>query len=267
MPKRTAANADCRPNVNAVIPGAPSPKLCSPKHRARISSALLVPVMIAGGLVSTVGCHDGPLYQLKKVNPFYVSQWNADKKIGVTDTQRRDELQLLASSVGSMSAAEQAKWIPHLNQLIENDPNVEMRRLAVRAAGRISDPRSMDLIKRGLDDDAAKVRMQACSSLGNKSGDDAARLLVATIGTEGNLDVKHSAMEALGNFQSPIASQSLRTALVDSNPATKQLAMESLRGVTGKDYGDDPSVWIAALDGQEVEEPKSRIAEVFRGIF
>ncbi len=142
-----------------------------------------------------------------------------------------------------------------------------MRRLVVKAAGRLDDPAAIKMIETGLDDSSVKVRMEACRSLGMKSGDDAARLLVATVGTDTSEDVKHSAMAALGKHKSQIAIDSLSLALQDRNPATRELAIESLRGATGKNYGDDPQVWIAALNGTPTEEAPVRFADRVRGIF
>ncbi len=94
-----------------------------------------------------------------------------------------------------------------------------------------------------------------------------ARLLVATLGTDTSEDVKHSAMAAMGNHKNQAAIDSLRLALPDRNPATRDLAMESLRGATGKNYGDDPEVWIAALDGTPTEEAPVRFADRVRNLF
>ena len=100
-----------------------------------------------------------------------------------------------------------------------------------------------------------------------RDGDEEARLLAATAGSETNDDVKHAALAALGNHQNSISVDSLKIALNDRNPATRNLAVESLRGATGKNYGDDPQVWIAALDGKPTEEVEIRFADRIRSIF
>lgn len=215
-----------------------------------------------------MGCQDGPLYALKAANPYYtMNEWKKDEAIGVTDHERREQLASLTESIGSMSPDRQSYWTGHLQQMIEKDDSPEMRRLAVRAAGNLRAPSAMALIEKGLDDESMKVRMEACESLGRRTGDDAIRMLAATLGTETDQDVRHAAMSALANHKSPIAVDSLRVALNDRNPATRSLAMDSLRGATGKNYGDDPQVWIAALDGKPVNEPETRIADRIRDLF
>ncbi len=124
------------------------------------------------------------------------------------------------------------------------------------------------MIDKGLDDDSTKVRMEACQALGKRQGDDAARMLAATVGTETSDDVKHAALTALSNHKSQLAIDSLKIALSDRNPATRDLAVQSLKGATGKNYGDDPTVWIAALDGKKpTSQPPTRIADRIRNMF
>ena len=118
-----------------------------------------------------------------------------------------------------------------------------------------------------MDDDSVKVRMQACRALGNQATDERVLLLASAVGSETSTDVKHAAMRALQNQSSPTAVEALRLALSDRDPATQNLAIASLRGATGKDYGDDPETWIAALDGQPVEEAPTRFADRIRELF
>ncbi len=225
-------------------------------------------VALAITAVGLTGCQDGPMYALKTVNPYYVlNEWKADEAYGVTDHQRMSQLADLADSIHEMSAEEQKTWFEHLKNIGETDPSPEMRRLVVRAARNLDGTMAMPLIETGLDDDSMKVRMEACRSLGVRGGDQEARLLAATLGTETNLDVKQAAIRALGEHQNATAIDSLRVALNDRNPATRTLAVESLRGSTGKDYGDDPEVWIAALEGKPTEETPTRFADRLRSFF
>jgi len=212
---------------------------------------------IAAGLSSISGCHDGPLYALKAANPYYaMGDWKKDKERGVTDYQRREELAALSSSIATLPAERQQVWAKHLEAMLENDENPEMRRLAIQTAGNMNAVPSIDLIEKGLDDDSFKVRMEACRALSSKAtlasdqSTEAARMLAATVGTETNDDVRRAAISALTNHKSPIAIDSLKTALRDRNPATQNLVIASLRGVTGENHGDDPQTWIAALDGK-----------------
>ncbi|MEM0925822.1 MAG: HEAT repeat domain-containing protein, partial [Planctomycetota bacterium] len=211
------------------------------------------------------GCQDGPLYALKAANPYFsLREWREDEKLGVTDHQRRKELLALAKQLGSMSPNDQLFWSKHLGRILENDPSPEMRRLAILAAAELDSAASVELIERGLGDENLKVKMEACRSLGKRSEPAAASLLAATLGSTQDADLRNSAIAALGNHEGGIPTDALRIALENQDPATLQLAMESLRGVTGQDLGDDPKLWIAALD-QPVpsgdSDPAVRFAE------
>lgn len=175
-------------------------------------------------------------------------EWKEDRAFGVTDYQRHSELQKLAAEIGGMPAKEQNYWFKHLGRIMNNDPSPEMRRLAIQAASRLRQPDSLALIESGLDDDSLKVQMAACTALGRRSEAKAAQLLASVVGTTPELDVKNSAIAALGNHKSQVAIDTLRVVLEDLDPATTELAMSSLRGVTGKNVGNDPKQWIAAID-------------------
>ncbi len=222
-------------------------------------------VLVALLATTTTGCKDGPMYALKHTNPYFpMKQWASDEKIGVTDHQRRAELQSLANSMPNLAPDRQQYWSTHLEQIFQHDENAEMRRLAVVAAGKSSDPAMLKLIEQGLEDEVIKVRMEACRALGNRPEDEAARLLAVTVGKSQDQDVRHAAIAALSEHPGPIAADSLKLALQDRDPATQSLVIGSLRKSTGKDFGNDPQTWIAALDGKEVEEqPRGGLRSFF----
>lgn len=211
------------------------------------------------------GCHDGPMYALKHANPYFtMRQWAADEKIGVTDHTRREELQSLAETMPTLPPERQQYWSTHLRQIFEHDENAEMRRLSVLAAGKSLAPDVMPLIEQALDDESVKVRMEACRALGNRRDEGAARMLASVLGKTQDQDVKHAAIAAIGNHRNAIAADSLKLALEDRDPATQSLVMDSLRRQTGKNYGNDPQTWIAALNGQSVDEkPSGGIGSLF----
>lgn len=213
-------------------------------------------LVLAGVMLSAiVGCQDGPLYALKHANPYFtMRQWKYDEQIGVTDHQRREELMALAETMPTLPAERQQYWAGHLNQIFVNDESPEMRRLAVLAAGKSEASGMLEMIEKGLEDDNLKVRMEACRALGNRSEEQAARLLAATVGKSQDKDVRHAAITALASHPGQIAADSLKLALQERDPATRDLVIGSLRQSTGKDYGSDPETWIAALNGQEVSE-------------
>jgi len=224
-------------------------------------------VWVSLGLLGMGGCHDGPMYGLKAANPFYsLKQWKEDESFGPTDHVRRAELTKLVKTIPSLPPERQSYWHSHLRGVMDHDESPEMRRLAVMAAGESQIPQSAEILRDGLKDESLKVRLTACQMLGNRNDGESARLLAETAGSTTDLDVRNAAYAALGNHQGKVAVDTLRLALDDRDPATRSLAVKSLRGSTGKNYGDDPQLWIAALDGQDVPEQPVQIAERLKGL-
>jgi len=213
-------------------------------------------------LLFTAGCHDGPLYGLKVINPYYSrKQWKEDEKYGITDHQRRQEISKLVDSMPRLPKARQDYWLQNLGQIMEHDESAEMRRIAVMAAGQINDPAANAIVSKGLEDESRKVRMACCDTLGARKDTEATRMLAETAGSATDQDVRRAAFAALGKHKGPMAIDALKIALEDRDPATRGIAMKSLRSTTGKNYGTDPEVWVAALQGKEVPEQPVRLAE------
>src|SRR5690606_35901249 len=116
------------------------------------------------------GCHDGPLYGLKTMNPYYsMKQWKADEALGPTDHVRREELAKLVAVMPSLPPERQTYWAEHLRQAMEHDASPEMRRLAVMASGKTTVPEASAILARGIKDESLKVRLAACEVLGQRT--------------------------------------------------------------------------------------------------
>ena len=205
-------------------------------------------VCITASSIVLTGCHDGPLYALKHANPYYaMKEWKTDEALGATDHERRNQLIKLSKQIGDMPTDQQAMWSSHLRRIFDTDPSSEMRRLAISAAGNLKTAAAIPIIQKGLDDENTKVRMEACRALGKRREANAVQLLAATAGKASDQDVKHAALTAIGKHKGRIPVDSLRLALNDRDPATQNLAINALRSVTGKNFGDSPDAWIKAL--------------------
>ena len=99
-------------------------------------------------------------------------------------------------------------------------------------------------------------------------------LLVAEHDNRMLKDATHNALtaaKALGGMKSPEAIQALTVALEDRDPAMQYVGVQSMKSITGKDYGPSVEAWRHVAAGQtppppqtpsiaEREMPASRIA-------
>ena len=221
--------------------------------------------MLALCLVA-VGCHDGPMYALKAANPVFRSQWAADEKLGITDTTRREALEELVSALPNLSPADQAKWQDDLLAIMENDPSPHHRFLAVRAGAGISGEPGLEVLSKGLQDEASKVRICACQELAKRREPQATELLTKTVGNESDSDVRLSAVAALSGHKGEQVRVALRGALESQDPAFQLAAMRSLKTVTGANLPPNAEAWVAYLDGNPSDK-KPGFADRLKNMF
>jgi HEAT repeat protein len=61
--------------------------------------------------------------------------------------------------------------------------------------------------------------------------------------------VRLAATEALGKIKSPDSVKALAAALEDRDPALQYVGVQSMKSVTGKDYGPDVQAWRQVASG------------------
>jgi HEAT repeat protein len=89
--------------------------------------------------------------------------------------------------------------------------------------------------------------------------------LAGALRSEKDVDVRLAAAEALGNIKSPEAIQALVVALDDRDPALQYVGVQSMKSITGEDYGPDVQAWRAVAAGGTPPSPQTpSIAERLR---
>lgn len=234
----------------------------------RLAGRAFVAALAAQCLASAAGCTDGPLFQLKKLSPWHQREWQRDRELGPTYSQRLDELQLLKSRMASMPEAEKQNWGRLLEKIVTSDTSPEMRAQAAQvlamAGGEAAD--------RGLNaasaDEVEKVRLAVCKAWGTRRDEHARDMLLSLAKTDESDDVRQAALGALGNFDDAEVRAMLAEALDHKNPAIQQQAVVALRNMTGRDFGGDFDAWKRFLGGEQVpeREPESLTARVLESL-
>jgi len=204
--------------------------------------------LIAISLGTIVGCIDGPLYGLKRANPYFQNQWKKDSEIGPTFSERIEEMRSLGSQVASMSAEDQQKYTKIASDVYQYDSSPEMRREAVLALANSPTQEAETTLIKACSDRVDKVRIAACKSLKNRNSSDASGVLATIAQSDKNMSVKLAAIESLGTYKDSEAKAMLRRSLDEKSPALQYQATVALREMTGRDFEGNVESWKQYLD-------------------
>ena len=107
-----------------------------------------------------------------------------------------------------------------------------------------------------------RIRVAACQGWGQKTDPEAAEALATILGSDTDLDVRIAAAHALEKFRDPIAVRALGDALEANDPALQFRSVQSLKKVTGRDYGDSVPAWREFVEsGQAKPAGETTVAE------
>ena len=214
---------------------------------------MLLPAAIA--CLAAVGCADGPVPEMRSLNPWVREQWADDEKHGPTFYSRLERLEELRAKGPSMTESDRARIGAELAAIYRDERSSPMRIEIVRALASFPTPETMTILQSAMTDADPNVRMVACRTLGVWKTPEAMEALAGAIGTDSDLDVRIAAARALENFKDPAAVQALAIALDDNDPAMQKVAMNSLKHTTGKDYGYSLPTWREYLAGGNPAPP------------
>ncbi len=225
-----------------------------PTNRVISCCLILGTLALASGGLS--GCTDGPFYHMKKANPYYQSQWKKDRELGPIFADRLKELELLNSQLAIMPPGEQEQWAAQLSAIVQKDPSSEMRARAVAAIAQLPSAAAVTALNFASGDDVEKVRLAACRAWKTR-GDEAARdMLLSLAQTDESTSVRQAAIDGLSVFKDEAEVRSNLTSLLsDRSPAIQYQVAQSLKTMTGRDYGGDFDAWKRFMEGENVPEP------------
>jgi len=140
----------------------------------------------------------------------------------------------------------------------QTSPDPNMRREAVDALAKIPHPQRDRFLREILQDPNPFVRLSALEALGNTySGgpENLQKLLIDRMRTDTDQDVRVAAVRILGEVTPKSSARDNRdraclsvlelgNLLNDRVPAVRFAAMQSLRTITGLDYGHDINRWL-----------------------
>jgi HEAT repeats len=209
------------------------------------------------------GCMDGPFYKMKEMNPYFRNQWKKDLEHGPTYTERFEELRVLDKQIASYSPDDQHRWLMQLEGIIQQDPSPEFRAECLKTVAKIQSPQAITALNRASADENFKVRIAACKAWKVQHNGEARDMLLSMAQSDADNSVRMAAIEALGVFQEDPEVRSAFPALMENDqnlksPAIMYQIAQSMKNVTGRDYGGDFDSWKRYLNGEEVPEPPKK---------
>jgi HEAT repeat protein len=173
----------------------------------------------------------------------------------------------MAKNAKSATPEEQQRVSQQLARTIQHQDDPAVRIEIMRTLAKYPTPTAATVLHAGLSDSDPDVRCECCRAWGQRGGQDAVRELSQTLASDTNIDVRISAARALGTTEQPGALNPLTDALADTDPALRYRTLESLRGVSGRDFGTDVDAWRQYAQGGAEKQDSLSIAERFRNLF
>jgi HEAT repeat protein len=191
-----------------------------------------------------------------------------------TPKMRSDAIAAFAMKSKGVDSPEQREITDQLARQIQIEPDPLVRESIVRAISEFNTPMAQQVLEAGLADQDEIVRVACCEEIGERAaagvegiGPNSVAALASALRSDQDLDIRLAATEALGNIKSPEAIKALAAALDDRDPALQYVGVQSMKSITGKDYGPDVQTWRQVAAGQTPAEPAPpSVAERVRGI-
>jgi HEAT repeat protein len=225
---------------------------------AMLRLRFLQPLVITCAIVASCGCSSFLGY---RGWPFP----EHDRTTFLTPAMRIDAIKQFARQSNGTDSEDQRKLTDQLARQIQIESDPLVRRAIIDAVAEFRTPLAPQIIQAGLNDSNSDVRLACCRALGNRAEPLSVANLATALRDDEDPDVRVAAAEALGKIKSDAAMTALVAALDDRDPALQYVGIESMKSITGKDYGSDLEAWrLVATGGAPPESKPPSIAERLR---
>ena len=182
-----------------------------------------------------------------------------------TPAMRVDAIQQFAMRSTGVDSPEQREITDQLARQIQVEPDPLVRLAVIGAVAEFQTPMAQQVLESGLADEDKAVRVACCRALGRRGEAASVPKLAGALRSDQDVDVRLAAADALGKIMSPEAIQALVVALDDRDPALQYVGVQSMKSITGKDYGPDVQAWRQIATGENPPGPAApTVAERLR---
>jgi hypothetical protein len=181
-----------------------------------------------------------------------------------TPAMRVDAVAQFATRSTRVDSPEQRELSDQLARQIQIEPDPLVRLAVVDAIAEFRTPMAQQVLEAGLDDKDAPVRAACCQVLGKRGDAASVPKLANVLRLDKDIDVRLAAAAALGNINSPETMPALVAALDDRDPALQYVGVQSMKTLTGKDYGPNVEAWRQVAAGGAPPPEAPSLAERIR---
>jgi len=174
-----------------------------------------------------------------------------------TPAMRVDAVTEFGMRSSGVDSPEQRQITDQLARQMQVEPDPLVRYAVVDAIAEFRTPMAQQVLEAGLADQDVAVREACCRALGRRGETSAVASLANALKNDKEIDVRLAAAEALGNIKSPEAIQAVAVALDDRDPALQFVGVQSMRSITGKDYGPNVEAWRTVAAGGTPPAPET----------
>lgn len=185
-----------------------------------------------------------------------------------TPAMRTDAIREFAARSNGLDTPEQQEIAGQLARQIQVEPDPLVRATIVDTLAAFNTPLASQVMVAGLNDTDPIVRRKCCHGLGERADTAAIEPLARTLREDETMDVRVAATKALGKIQSPEALKALTAALEDRDPALQFAAVQSVKQLSGQDFGGDVRAYLQYAQGENptLATPPTSVAERIRAM-
>jgi hypothetical protein len=213
--------------------------------------------LVAGACLATLsGCLDGPVAEMKSLNPWARQQWEEDEREVITYHRKVADLAVLRSQAANLPEDRREAVAAQLAARLREEKSAALRIQLVHTLGAFSASSAHEAVLGSLTDPDPSVRIAACKAAGRYPDQSGFEAVSQALSKDENIDVRIAAAHELGKFKEFQAPQALRPALDDRDPALALAAMRSLESLTGRsEFRQSSPAWREFLDGGNPTPP------------
>lgn len=184
-----------------------------------------------------------------------------------TPAMRAEAISEFGMRSTGVDTPDQREITDQLARQLQVEPDPLVRQAVIRAIAEFRTPMAQQVLEAGLSDQDEMVRAKCCQALGERADAASVPSLAKALREDADHNVRIAAASALGKIKTPEAMQAVSIALEDRDPAMQYVGVQSMKSITGKNYGNDVQAWRMVAAGKTPETPETpSIAERLRQV-